>query len=287
MNICSILELTVYVLCIATTAYFATDQLAIDKGSLNWNRLAQFTLSIWLLGLYTQSLGQLIGVIVMHSSVFAVVIAIMVYMTCDIMNDFLFKTDEFKNNFMITASNVVALKYVTKYMIYIFYGIDRCKTTEFSAVLLKHFVKENEVITYIRRLVENVIVMRVATLVALYFKFYSFNFITKLFSPTKKLADYFDEMQQIDFNTIKIVEMNEYKRDLTETTCENQNEIVIGWKNLSVNITENMIFWKNEKLILQNLNGELAFGIHAVMGPSGKYLNVEFTCLYFSSCYYL
>lgn len=277
VSIISTLELLVYVLCISTTAYLATEQFAVDDYFLNWNRFAQFSLSILLLGLYTQSLGQLVGVLCMHSSVLAVVVAVMVYMTMDIMNDFLFKTDEFKISFMVTASNVVGLKYVTKYMIYVFYGIDRCKEdTEFSAVLVKHFVKEEDVGFYIRRLLENVVAMKVATFVALYFKFYSFNFATKYFKLKSKSNS--DELQQIKFNSADVVEVTANQNEFSTTAVVDKakNEMIIGWRNLSVEMTEKLSLKRQKKVILQQLNGEFVSGTcNAIMGPSGNYKNIN------------
>ena len=125
-NLISILELSIYVLTISTFAYFSSGQHAIDNYTINWNRYGQYTLSVWLLCLYAQSLGHLIGVLVMRSATTAVVISIMIYTVMDITNDFLFKSDEFKSDLLVMGSNLIGLKYITKYVIYIIYGIDRC-----------------------------------------------------------------------------------------------------------------------------------------------------------------
>src|SRR5699024_12641409 len=59
------------------------------------------------------------------------------------------------------AADLIAMKFMTRYLVWIFYGIGRCDATiEYSWVLVKHYADERQVGFYIFRLVVNSLVLR-------------------------------------------------------------------------------------------------------------------------------
>ena len=55
-------------------------------------------------------------------------------------------SEEIGSSTLMTLSDVIAFKYLSRYLLYIFYGIDRCNDKlQMSLVLEKHYVEEGHV----------------------------------------------------------------------------------------------------------------------------------------------
>ena len=85
-------------------------------------------------------------------------------------------------------------------MFYIIYGLDRCEPeTEFSLVLVKHLVDPDLIWFYITRILINVAIIRIFTLVVMYFKFNNFGWLQK----EKVKNGLKNEMKMIEINSDK------------------------------------------------------------------------------------
>src|SRR5699024_3373792 len=139
---------------------------AIDSYQINWHRLGHYILCTWICLIFTQSIGQLVGVAIMEPYEIAMLLSTILFAFVIMLDDFFFKTEELKRQFFVHASNIVQMKYVTRYLIYIFYGLDRCDPDrEFSWVMAKNYSDSNQIWHYITRLLTSSLVIRIITLV--------------------------------------------------------------------------------------------------------------------------
>jgi len=286
----SFFEITFYSLLISTLAYFLSGQSAADGNELNWHRLGYYTFFIWLLCVYTQSIGHLIGAIMMDYIEVAIILCQVIYVFMALMNGYFVDTERTGNMAFIQLANLIAVKYVTKGLMYTFYGIDRCEPeTEFSSVLLKFHVEEEQIGEYIFRVLLNVLIMKSLSLAYLYYKFNNFQDhpLWKLFEKISKSCSHeIYPLIPIDFphKQSSSASSSPIKHDITlaadqdETKFDkfSRNRLIIAWRNLSlfgsssVYETGSGLATRNAKPILRHLNGQVEFGtLCASMGSSG------------------
>ena len=298
----SLVQLCIISTFYATLGYFFSEQHAVDGYSINWNRYGQFVFVVWLTGLFTQSLGQLIGSIILDNMEMAIVVSQMCYTFMIMLNDFFLKVEDLNNIVMEYLSSLASLKYITRYLIYIFYGIDRCNEEhEFSLVLVKHQTDPNSIIEYIVRVFITMAIIRLITFIYLYCKFNTFvnHLQVRLYSKGRQQERYEEHCSEKNVTITFRLMMKDFHQNRLPLTTEIDfsnfaetkspkekhqftfihNKVIIGWRNLSLygsssifeigNVSFNPTT-KCRKIILQNLNGEFRFGtLNALMGTSG------------------
>ena len=294
--ISSLLQMTVVSLSFAAFGYFFSGQHYVDQYTINWARLGSFLLIIWLSTLYMQSIGQLIGTLLLDRGFqVAIITGQVVYCFISLFNDFFFKIDQVQVPVLIGLSDVIALKYLTRYLLYVFYGMGRCDSeTEFSLVLLRSSVDESAIAFYIGRILLNVAVIKVVNWLYLYVLFNCLNgdhlllkLYQKLFISPETAVNIPDDSVCVNlFTVVRAIEVHrqnsEIKSDLSESeensskTEKQQPETLIAWRNLTL-YNAGSIFelcpWKRAErgVILKNLNGQLSLGtLTGLTGVSGS-----------------
>src|SRR5699024_8919099 len=112
ISLAALVELTIFILLIAGLGYFGSEQHAVDGYSVNWRRLGHFTASLALYYAYTQSLGHLVGVLLLEVGFeLAVVVGTVLIPLVNIFDDFFFKTDELGSVAFSAASELLAIKH--------------------------------------------------------------------------------------------------------------------------------------------------------------------------------
>lgn len=305
-SIVELFKVTVTALWIATLGYFFTFQHSADEYSFNITRFSMYLLFIWLLCIYTQSIGQFIGALFMNATELAIIVCQIAYVFMALMCGFFVDTDKTGNVVFIQVANLLAMKYITRGLVYTFFGIDRCDfETQFSSFLLRYHVEESAIIEYILRIVINVLIIRLITLVFLYIKFNTFSdhFLMRLF--TKKASktsipeafDLLTDAVSINLSDsgsqthLQIKPRNfEIRKSQEEIAFINfaNKKVLISWRNLSlyksVSIfeTSSSKLSANRKPILNQINGQIKYNsLCALMGVSGA-VSFIFLILFFN-----
>ena len=270
----------------------------MDEYSVNWLRLGHYVLCVWLNQVYCQSIGQLMGMLITEPSL-AIVASVMGYSLLAIQNDFFFKVDEGGNPLLVAISDTLGTKYVTRYFIYIFYGIDRCDPErQYSLVLAEHLVDPRLVGYYVSRLLANIVVVRLCALLYMYFKFNPLDgggsslmpFLAAK-SSNRKASLAPEKCLPISYITQTATGLSP---ELSRATAQarrksveeiqfgifSANKLIIAWRDLTLYGASSIyeVGWKggengsstSSKPILRNLNGQFRFGtLNALLGTSG------------------
>lgn len=284
-NLVSILQIFFFSFVLSTTSYFSVSEHAIDDYALNWSRMGHYLLCTFIALLLTQSFGQLVGVAILEPFEIAIMLSTTLFTFVMMLDDFFFKTEELKHQVFVWASNMLGMKYVTRYLIYIFYGIGRCdEETEFSWVLEKNYVNPSNIWLYITQVVVTVLVLRIITLIFMYYKFNNFRNQSQKSSKQMTIVHQSEKAIPIDFsaNSSNVGVSSILSRAISHSRSADELEfdrfsrdkIIMGWRHLTLygsrSIYEIGGGTPNERPILRNLNGDFRFGtLNALMGMSG------------------
>lgn len=253
-----------------------------------------YLLFIWLLCIYTQSIGQLIGALFMNSTEMSIIVCQIAYIFITLMNGFFVDTDKTGNVVFIHVANVVAMKYITRGLVYTFFGIGRCNfETEFSSFLLRYHVEESAITEYILRILINVVIFRLVTMLFLYVKFNTFSdhFLMRLLrkniskTPIPVAFEFSADTVSINLSDngsqtqLQIKPQSfEIQKSQEEIDFINfvNKKVLIYWRNLSlyksgsIFETTSSSSAANRKPILNQINGQFKFNtLNGLMGASG------------------
>ena len=169
-------QMVLFTSIISTYSYFLVSEHAIDGYRINWIRLGHFTACIAVSTVHGQALGQLVGVAFSGFREMICIMLVISYTMHLLLNDFLFKSAEISVAGYRVLADILGMKHVTRYLVYVFYGIDRCRVEqgEASWVLEKYDVPEEFAVLVrdlLRLLLVNVLGMKVAAFVVMYLRF--------------------------------------------------------------------------------------------------------------------
>lgn len=247
--------MSLFSLIVSLLAYFATGQHAADGYALNVFRLATFTFFLFLLCLYVQSLGHLVGVLFSDFAHLAAVFAIVAYLGVSMLNGFFVNTevnlgDGGFGDAVHTATNFVALKFISRGLVYAIYGIDRCaEDDEESAVLQFLNVDGDTVWSDCLWVLAYVIVLRVTTVALIYAKFSGqIGASIRRFASKAKNNEFFELTEKkgiVQESALKIeVDLPTIQRHYQPSSTS----ILIAWQNLTLFTSSSNVFLKLQKL---------------------------------------
>lgn len=288
----SFIEVSLYALFNACLGYFLPAQHAIDNYTINWSRFGLYFLFMWLLSLYMQSFGQLIGIILVNHMEFAIIACMIFNASLTLMNGLFVDMSRNENALILAASNVVANKYISYGILYTFYGFQRCDWENEYSIIIQFFAMDlNGVQHWIRRVVVNVLIIKLFTLAVMYYKFGNFsgNLLFRLFKKCNDehvlqsdlISIDYDENVSIDgLNTNNKKEANEKSSNEVQFDEFSRGRIMIAWRNLTLfgssTIHEIGSSTMPRRPILRNLNGQFRFGtLNAIMGKGFCCISLE------------
>lgn len=295
-DIVSSLQLFVFTFPIALTSYFIVSEQAIDDYTINWARLGHFTACIALCLVHSATLGQLVGVAFAGSKDLILVCLCFASTTQLMLNDFFFKSAEITVAGYRVLAEILGVKYITRYLVYTLYGLDRCKVEEGEAswVLEKYDVVDFEQLWphLLRVLFVNVLLYKATTFALMYLRFRGQFFNRKnAHKKMSKKTDIKQSLMPIDFSssllpkkTISLCSTILINSEI-KTQKIIQNGTIIAWQNLTLLKTEPLfrmpksdenkenietVFLASPEAVLHNLNGSFTFNsLNAIMGMSG------------------
>lgn len=170
-----ILQLIVFAIVLTLVIYFVSNLYTIDARTINWIRLGNFFFSVTVFSLFTQSIGQALAVIFLNSVLSGLIFSIILHTIITMISDLFMNTSDIDSPLFSYLNEVFGIKYLYSYLLYIFYGIDRCKEDEFSYILLSQNIENSPFIFYkfAKTFITNTIVIRLLTFILLYLKFNS------------------------------------------------------------------------------------------------------------------
>lgn len=279
--IISFIEVSLYALFNACLGYFLPAQHAIDNYSINWSRFGLYFLFMWLLSLYMQSFGQLIGIILVDHMEFAIIACMILNASLTLMNGLFVDMSRNKNPFILSASDIVANKFISYGILYTFYGFERCDFENENSIIVQFFdMNLNSVQDWITRVVVNVLIIKLITLLVMYYKFGNFSdsLIFRLFRKCKREHVLQSDLISIDYEeNVSIDGLNNNMKEIYDKSSNemefdkfSRGRIMIGWRNLTLfgssTIHEIRSSTMLRKPILRNLNGHFRFGtLNALM----------------------
>lgn len=233
-----------------------------------------------------QSFGQLIGIILVDHMEFAIIACMILNASLTLMNGLFVDMSRNKNPFILSASDIVANKYISYGVLYTFYGFERCDWENENSIIVQFFdMNLNSVQDWITRVVVNVLILKLITLLIMYYKFGNFSdsMLFRLFKKCKQEHDLQSDLISIDYEeNVSINSLNNNTKEVIHEKSSNEIEfdkfsrgrIMIGWRNLTLfgssTIHEISSSTMPRKPILRNLNGHFRFGtLNALMGTSG------------------
>ncbi len=178
-------------------------------------------------------------------------------------------SEEIGSSTLMTLSDVIAFKYLSRYLLYIFYGIDRCNDKlQMSLVLEKHYVEEGHVSMYITRVLFNVLIIKLCTWLLLYVQFEHLN---ALYSLKNKLSAPVTKKLQCPSVSLSI-SGDKKKVYLIET---NAAKSIMVWRNLSLFTSKPLLTLPSKTTkkhtILNNINCDFDLkNLYAILGASGN-----------------
>src|SRR6218665_249543 len=116
---------------------------------IDWLRFGHFTLANQLILLINVTCSLCITLIVSKNDIATIVIAIATN-ACVSLNDFYFKTDRSDYQMIGQIADAVGQKYFVRYLIFIFYGFDRCKDVIETNFIIDEFdIVTSDIANYI------------------------------------------------------------------------------------------------------------------------------------------
>ena len=287
------IELIIIAIHTGIIIYFSVDHSYVDMSTVNIDRLLHFIYFIFINIVYLQSFGHLWSVIFIQHAELAILMGMLFYQTFLLFSGYVLNSSLMIDDdiFYRLLSGLIAGKIITNGLMYSFYGLDRdCQNQRKSFVLEDFGVNIDHVYLDVWKLIIQIILLRILSFLLLR---YHFGEITIwIFTKRKQ----FNQQQQNDIHCLqnddKQPNIDPSSIDIDLSVINNQqrikkeaelnfqrfsrDKIIIGWRSLSLFANESIYETRSindtdDRLILNNLNGQLKFGtINALMGPSGS-----------------
>ncbi len=246
----ALLEAVLFAGIISPLAYFVTGQHSADGYAFNWARFATFSAFLLLLILYVQSLGHLVGVAFLERGNLAALFAIVAYLGVSMLNGFFVNTElnltgenggSFWGDPVHTATNLVALKFISRGLVYAIYGIDRCfeEEDEESVVLQFLSVDEDTVWSDCLWVLAAILVLRVTTVALIYAQFASGGQILKHFLGTPKIDWTLTPAAAAEEGQVNVTFQKETSLEMEPSSPKQiplppSEDILIAWRRLTL-----------------------------------------------------
>ena len=274
----NMLSLVVYTVVFSNVVYFIVAEHAIDNYAVNWRRLLAYHLLTWLKMLYGYSLGEAVGVVVVDYQM-SILFASFLFASHMTVDNFFVRTDELTSPIARLSADIFSMKYFVKYLVYVFYGLDRCEEEgDVSWLLVDFYVDRSQVNYYVLRIVSSIIALKLFTYAKILSK-YSIHWSTfKL--PFRKGLIVEDKTELKKGSSVENIVSQLVVIDQDSSTkgvdSQNQNsDILLAFANLTLFPRKSFFSFGNNFTqqrfpILCNLNGHFTAGsLYAVMGMSG------------------
>lgn len=248
-------------------SYFISGQ-HLDDEQFNFNRFVLYTFFVWLMCLYYQATGQLIGSLLMNYQLFAVITTILIYSIFTLFNGLFVRLHRTADVFFEEVANSIAMVYAIRGIHYAIFVFDRCKEEgQFSEVAIDFHIQVDKLDMYVLRVLINMLVVKTLTLLVLFIKFNDWR---------RKEANENVDIDEVllESETTFTVNCN-FKSLVSAEATPLHSKIAIAWQNLSL-LSDNSVYdfgsnkSQSNQPILCNLNGHFCFGtLNALMGTSG------------------
>lgn len=264
------LHLTITSLIVTTLGYFLSGQYTIDPEAINWFRFASFFLVILLISLYSNCIGELIACLFPNSLEAATIASQLMICFFTILNNFFFTVEEMDSPALLKLVDLIAFKYISHYLLYIFYGIDRCDSrTQFSLVLEKHYVDKSQIPMYITRILLNVLIIKLFTWLLLYSQVFTSSSLKIKFAKSMTTKS-----KKLHCPSICLF-ISDNRKNIYLTEILSTSKPILAWRNLSLFNYRPFLKLPNtatkEHIILNNINCDFASGtLNAILGMSGS-----------------
>ena len=167
------LNLTAFYLTLLT--YFLSNQHVVDDHAINWHRLTTYTAFIWLQCLFYQTLGQLLGILLVNHLAIATTLSQVLFCATALFNGVYVKLHRAPWPLLSALGEHLGIVAMTRGLFYSIYGIDRCDPqTEASVVLVDNQIDPERVWAYFQQVLLNVVAIRLLTFVIMFFRFSRF-----------------------------------------------------------------------------------------------------------------
>lgn len=259
---------------ISVLSYFFSGQ-HLDEKNFNWYRFAIYSFFIWILCIYYQAVGQLVGSILIDHPLIGLLFIQIIGAAFILLNGLYIKLHRTGSVFLEELGNLLGLVYITRGIFYSIFVFDRCnKEGEFSKVVLDHQIEVEKLGFYVLRVLGNVLFVKIATFLVLYIKFSKWK--KKIPNAKSVNNNKSTETTLIKTKNDETFNMLEIKKAGSTKTHFFQNKIVIAWRNLTL-FSDNSIYnfssniSDHQKPVLCNLSGQLYFNtMNAILGSSGS-----------------
>ena len=282
------LELNLNVLLLSVLSYFLSGQHLdeVEEG-INWGRFALYLLFIWLLCVYYQAIGQLVGSFLVDQPVLALLLSQLIYALFTLLNELYYKLHRTRFEMFERLGHQLGAVYITKGIYYAIFVYQRCtEAGQYSKVAVDYrieWVTEERIwADLVLPVLIKVTVVKVATFLVLYFKFNGGWKGRGSVPDDKCLEDLEETVEKVNkwpkngggeaFAAISI----DSKPEASLEARLLQGKIVIAWRRLSLFSSSSSIIdsgsskQQKPKMILRNLSGQLRFGtLNGLLGVSG------------------
>lgn len=159
------------VLLISVFSYFPSGQ-HLDDDQFNWARFALYTLFVWLMCVYYQAIGQLVGSLLIDHQIIANITTILVYSMFSMFDGLFMKLHRTADIFFYKISENLGMIYAIRGIYYAIFVFERCQEEgQFSEVAIDFHIEVEKLNIYVLRVLINVLVVKSLTLLVLHIKF--------------------------------------------------------------------------------------------------------------------
>jgi ABC-type lipoprotein export system ATPase subunit len=273
-NLVEILPIFLYSMSYGFVSYYMSGQL------FEYERLFGYIFIITFGMICTQGLGHLIGIVFMNFEDMAIVLAFAVFSNFIMFCNFYIIIGEMSQIFQ-NYSYISYIKYIFNSGLILIYGLDRCKSDQFSIALYKYKLSGEVFSTNAYILLIYCLTLTILSFISLYVKANDIferiiakklkKIFTKSYDKTEAMA--LTEIQVLRKFSLIDMGINNNLDDSEENFYEEyekctENKISIAWIDLTLKIPKQL--FTEEKVILHRIDGCFEFGsLNALMGPSG------------------
>lgn len=155
--------------------FFLSNQHVVDDHTINWTRLSFYYTFIWLQCLFYQTLGQLLGILLINHLDIATALSQVAFCSTALFNGVYVKLHRGPYPILEQIGDYFGIVQMTRGLFYSIYGIDRCKPEiEANVVLIDNKIDPELVPEYIAQVLLIVAGIRILTFAIMFFRFSSF-----------------------------------------------------------------------------------------------------------------
>lgn len=155
--------------------YFLSNQHVVDDHAINWRRLSVYFTFIWLQCLFYQTLGQLLGIVLVKHLDIGTTLSQVLFCATALFNGIYVKLHRAPFPLLETIGEHLGIVQMTRGLFYSIYGIDRCKPeTEANVVLIDNKIDPELIPDSIIQVISIVAGIRLVTFAIMFIRFSTF-----------------------------------------------------------------------------------------------------------------